>query len=88
MAFSDYRLCDVCGCKCFYDVSLNYEFGTEAAPIPLDQQVRESGFKLERLGDWAVICMDCAKTHECKIVPRTSNAQADRPAKAGERGES
>ena len=73
MAYSDYRLCDVCGCKCFYDVSLNYEVGTRDNPIPLDQQVRESGFKLERLGDWAVICRECAKTHDCKVVPRTSN---------------
>lgn len=60
MAKGDYRCCDVCDGKVFYDANLNYEF-TKEPPY----------FKLDYLGDWKVICTDCAKTHECVIVPRS-----------------
>lgn len=59
MAAADYRLCDVCAGKVFYDANLNYDYD------------RESGeYKLDYLGDWAVICDDCAKTHKCVVVKR------------------
>ena len=55
MAMCDYRQCDVCGCKAFYDANLNYD--------------DETG-KPDYVGDWAVICDDCAKTHKCVIVKK------------------
>jgi len=59
MAGGDYRSCDVCGCKTYYDADLQYDFGTYP----------RWGL---RLGDWKVICIECAKTHECVIVPRAA----------------
>lgn len=72
MAASDFRLCDVCSSKVFYDANLNYE--------PVEDEsgnVRNGGsllrdLRLEYLGDWAVICDDCAETHQCVVVPRDS----------------
>lgn len=60
MAKGDYRCCDVCDGKVFYDANLNYE----SSPEP-------PFFTLDYLGDWVVICTDCAKTHQCVIVPRS-----------------
>jgi len=59
MAKSDYRCCDICDSKVFYDANLNYEC-TPEAPY----------FKLDYLGDWKVICDDCSKTHEVIIVEK------------------
>ena len=68
MSLADYRLCDICGCKAFYDSNLNYEFGTVKEPIPEDERIRDSpNLKLDYLGDWAVLCRDCAKTYRCVI---------------------
>ena len=58
MAYADYRLCDVCDCKTFYDANLNYEY------------VKGKGQVLDYLGDWKVLCQDCVKTHEVKIVKK------------------
>lgn len=75
MAMADYRQCDVCGCKAFYDANLNYEWpdkngnGSWGQKIEKDELVRDSGHKLDHLGDWAVICTDCAKTHKCVVLP-------------------
>lgn len=58
MAIADYRLCDVCGSKVFYNANLNYTLrGGEWVP---------DGW----LGDWAVICQRCERTHEVVILPR------------------
>lgn len=51
MAAADYRLCDVCGSKTFYDANLDYDFK------------EYPGTGLYNLGDWSVICRNCAKTH-------------------------
>lgn len=69
MAASDYRLCDVCHGKAFYDANLNYEIG-----IGVEGSVRYRGelapqTQLDYLGDWAVICQECAQTHKCIVVP-------------------
>lgn len=87
MAKSDYRCCDVCDSKVFYDSELNYEdhrFGKQVLEKPPyrvagkpqnDERYTDPGFndkygwRLDYLGDWAVICIDCAKTHKCVIVP-------------------
>lgn len=61
MAASDYRLCDVCNGKVFYDANLNYDFS----------QCNEHGEpKLDCLGDWVVICNECAKKYKCTLVER------------------
>jgi len=52
MAASDYYLCDVCGKKAFYDANLDYN----------------SDGSLGYVGEMAVICTECAKTHDIKIV--------------------
>ena len=55
MAGADYRSCDVCGTKTFYDARLDYNYD-EFPPIGLP-----------RLGDWKVICIECAKTHKVVV---------------------
>lgn len=78
MAGADYRHCDICGCKAFYDANLNYEQGTSNwgnEPIPKDEEARISGeakpwgYRLDYLGDWAVLCRDCAKKFKTVIIP-------------------
>jgi hypothetical protein len=64
MAGADYRSCDICGKKTYYDAMLGWDF----------KEYPEHGL---RLGDWKVICIECAKTHEVVIVSRT-------PSEAGE----
>jgi len=71
MAMSDYYLCDVCKCECFYDSNLNWELSTKTEPIPQEEWVRgHDGLKLDRCGDIAAICRECAKTHKCVVVPQ------------------
>jgi hypothetical protein len=73
MALADYRLCDVCGRKTFYDSNLNYDFPERGQyGDEWDDQDKARGWRLERLGDWAVLCKECAATHECVIVPRAT----------------
>lgn len=63
MALADYRLCDVCGNKAFYDANLNYD-------------VDENGVTtLDHVGAWAVLCVDCAKTHETVVLKRGEMAR-------------
>jgi len=84
MALCDYRLCDVCGRKAFYDAHLNYDdrpseyrsvdkpyrvAGAEQYEKPELNQ--KHGMRLDYVGDWAVICADCSDKYETKIVERT-----------------
>lgn len=64
MALCDYKLCDVCGTKAFFDARLNYDFDPDEG----DEKVKGEGYTLDYLGDWAVVCRHCAKTHKCEIV--------------------
>lgn len=82
MAGADYRHCDVCGGKAFYDANLNYETGQRGAdgkwnypetPVREVGKPQMFGAALDRLGDWAVICTTCAKTHKTAIVPITAD---------------
>jgi hypothetical protein len=80
MALSDYRLCDVCDRKAFYDADLSYEsqpseyrdtppFRIAGAEQNDDPEMNHKyGARLGYLGDWAVICKDCAKTHRTQIL--------------------
>ena len=69
MAAADYRLCDVCGCKAFYDANLNYEQGSDVAGSVRNGGQMNENTELDCLGDWVVLCTDCAKTHKCVIEP-------------------
>jgi hypothetical protein len=79
MASADYRLCDVCGKKSFYDAELGYEDGATKKRKPYriagneqyeDATINESdGLRLGFLGDWAVICDKCSKKFKTQIVP-------------------
>ncbi len=61
MAYADYRLCDVCDGKAFYDSDLNYDFKAK----DLDGMP-----KLGYVATMKVICDDCAVTHEVIIRER------------------
>ena len=78
MAGGDYRSCDVCGSKAFYDVILNYETGKKVGGVWVyaSNPYRVAGASqgadgkgLGYVGDWAVICTNCAKTHRTAILP-------------------
>lgn len=88
MALADYRLCDVCEGKAFYDSNLNYGDGTDdwyKSDPPFRQAGEEQyskpefnqkyGTRLDHVGDWAVICSDCAKTHKTIVVPIDAKAE-------------
>lgn len=83
MAGGDYRSCDVCGGKVFYDAHLNYDVSTRTTTIPPEKMAREAGvpqpygYSLDHLGDWAVICNGCSKTHKAVVVPLEWTPQKD-----------
>lgn len=90
MAKADYRLCDVCDEKTFYDSTLSYEWGpSEYRPeqppyrIAGEQQYADAamnakhGMRLGYLGDWAVICDDCAKAWRARIEPIAADGEAE-----------
>lgn len=67
MAGADYRSCDICGSKAFYDACLGYDYPDD------DHMIRRAGRPFERgrlddLGDWAVLCDACCETHSTAIV--------------------
>lgn len=59
MALADYRLCDICECKTFYDAGLNYDYDAATGDI-----------KLERVGAMKVICEECAEKFDVVIVEK------------------
>lgn len=72
MAYADYRLCDKCDGKAFYDSDLSYEKPTsrddpDSFRVQGEKQI--FGACLGYLGDWAVLCRDCAKIYKTVIVP-------------------
>ena len=55
MAGCDYRSCDVCGCKTFYDANVGYD---------------DNSGKPVGVGDWAVVCEACAVEWETVCVKK------------------
>lgn len=79
MAMADYRLCDVCGGKAFYDSNLNYgdadrpSYRIAGKEQYDDPAINEKyGATLDYVGDWAVICTNCSDKYETKIVERAA----------------
>jgi hypothetical protein len=66
MAYADYRLCDVCQEKAFYDANLSYDF----------EEHPDTG--LYNVGAWGVLCRDCVKTHRVVILPLEAGEGARR----------
>lgn len=65
MAGADYRSCDVCSGKTFYDAQLDYQPPTEEMKAE-----KKYDYWLHGVGDWAVLCPECAKTHEVIVRPK------------------
>ena len=59
MAGVDYRRCDVCRGKAFYDADLNYDY---------DKTDKDGNDKLGYVGSMKVLCDECSKTHMIVIV--------------------
>jgi len=55
MSKIDYRCCDVCGSKTYYDAELNWDY----------KNYPDTGFQY--LGESKVLCRDCSKTHKVVI---------------------
>ncbi|HZP68395.1 MAG TPA: hypothetical protein VFB29_00510 [Pseudolabrys sp.] len=55
MAKSDYRLCEVCDGKAFYDAALNYDRGDKLH----DLEERPTHMDLDYCAQVAAICTDC-----------------------------
>lgn len=69
MALADYYLCDVCERKTFYDGNVPYGEYQEGV-----QQNPKTGHPWPdgNVGDMAVLCRECAKTHKITITPNPS----------------
>jgi hypothetical protein len=71
MAMADYRLCDVCERKSFYDANLDYEQTKPGHP-------EYPAMVPTGLGAWRVLCRTCAETHEVIVRPKPlPSANAD-----------
>jgi len=63
MAFADYYLCDVCGCKTFYDANLPYnDFGE-----PNGNAATGHPWPDGNVGFMIVLCKDCAEENQQEI---------------------
>lgn len=62
MAAADYRLCDRCNEKVFYDANLNYQF-EEDDWTTFDEIDKKRGYRLDYLGDWLCLCKDCSERY-------------------------
>lgn len=66
MAMADYKRCDVCGGKAFYDANItDHRYVATYDP----QEAKE----YDPVGI-AVLCSECNKTHEAVIRPRAGGA--------------
>ena len=92
MARGDYRGCDVCDGKAFYDANLSYgDAGDEWARLREATPYRIAGSEqydnpellakygqtLGYVGDWAVICTDCSPRFRTLIEPIAQDGEAE-----------
>ena len=59
MAGRDYKSCDQCGCKTFYDVNLDYDF-----------KENDKRTCLHNTGDHKALCSLCADKYELVVYER------------------
>ena len=62
MASSDYKWCDKCECKTFYDAHLDYDF---------KENDKRTG--LHKTGDHKSLCSECADKYELVIKKKEIN---------------
>jgi len=74
LASADYKLCDICSCKTFYDANVDYEGAELCGDMKCprkhsgDFHIDEQGCPLPLgVGDWKVICFECSKTNRVII---------------------
>lgn len=66
MAYVDYKHCEVCDGKAFYDANLNYD---QPGPGLHDLEGKDVDTSLDYCAQHAAICMDCyAKGWRLKLV--------------------
>lgn len=66
MAAADYYLCDVCGCKTFYDAQLSYGEGINSV-IENENPFTKHPWPDGDVGWMVVICKDCAWDHVVSV---------------------
>ena len=69
MAGADYRLCDICDRKTFYNANLNYEFERDSWK-PFEGIDKRRGWKLDNLGDWICLCKECSEKYKVVVMDR------------------
>lgn len=69
MASADYKLCDLCGCKAFYDANVE----DPRYQATWDPRVAK---RWEPIGI-AVLCSECNRTHEAIIRARPTTGDTD-----------
>lgn len=58
MPLGDYKECDICKENTFCDSFVNYRLDKDGEMRPM------------RVGDWKVLCKDCAKNFEVIVIKR------------------
>lgn len=64
MAGADYKSCDKCGCKTFYDAVLDYDFDEE------EDNLRNKETGLWNTGDHKSLCNACSINYELVIMKK------------------
>jgi hypothetical protein len=69
MAIADYRTCDICCKKAFYDADLNYKFIDHKHTDEEEtlQNSKQSDYLLGNCWNWVVLCRECSKKYTIKI---------------------
>lgn len=69
MSGMDYRHCDACGNKAIYDAGLNW-CDSQPGNIAIENNGSPVGRAVDSLGNWAVVCQDCARTHVARTISK------------------
>ena len=74
MAMADYRWCDKCEGKAFYDANLNYG-DSDDGPCYREAGKEQGYHSLHGLGDWAVLCPRCSQFNRTAVLPLEFTAE-------------